>query len=495
VSERQRGWALGAAGVLVVGYAALCKGLLFRNLEYLGTDLFSFLDMSWSWYYAGLWLHDNVYGHHYALHSFDILPLLSPLTIPLGAYGFVVGLGLLNAFAAWRVATLETLDTAGRLAVLAGLLSPIAFYAFDNPYWGFHPELCYPALGVLFAAELTAGHRRGAVLAALPLLLVKEDGAVVAWGILVAHFASRLWDLRHGPAEERRRVLSAAGFSLLAVVLVFAANMAILAVASHVLADVQGTSSFRIAGSVRILVRTVLGGGRTRRLVLADGLRFYTEATGLLLLPLASRVLRGSALVLAAAPPLVVVLLVSAASYMFSLLVWPARVATFLGLALACLVIAAARGAGAAAPAERKARVVPVLVLVGISWGLQVFLLGPLPYSLPSRLDAPALLAGRDYQVSRLPEDEVRFLRCLGSRLPGGLPMSAPAGVRPFFHRQSIVVEQFAHRAWHAPRFRVVSSAEAAAPAAETPCPGPRRGGIAVHAECDLLPLLAACGP
>jgi hypothetical protein len=158
-------------------------------------------------------------------------------------------------------------------------------------------------------------------------------------------------------------------------------------------------------------------------------------------------------------------------------------------------VIAAARGSGAASPAERKGRVVPVLVLVGISWGLQVFLLKPLPYSLPPRLDAPALLAGRDYPVSRLPEDEVRFLRCLGSRLPGGLPMSAPAGVRPFFHRQSLVVEQFAERAWHAPRLRVVSSGEPASPAAETPCPGPRHGELAVHAECDLLPLIAACAP
>ena len=46
MSERRRGWALGAAAVLVVGYAALCKGLLFRNLEYLGgTDLFSFLEI------------------------------------------------------------------------------------------------------------------------------------------------------------------------------------------------------------------------------------------------------------------------------------------------------------------------------------------------------------------------------------------------------------------------------------------------------------------
>jgi len=493
VSERHRGWALGSVAVLVVGYAGLCKALLFRDLEYLGSDLFSFLEMSWSWFYARLWLHDNVYGHHYALHSFEILPLFSPLTIPFGAYGFVVGLALLNALAAWRVATLRGLDTEGRLAVLAGLLSPVAFYAFDNPFWGFHPELCYPPLGVLFAAELRAGRFGRAALAALPLVLVKEDGAVVAWGILVAHFASRLWALRHGPAEERRLVLAAALRSLLVIVVVFSANMVFLALASQVLADVQGTSSTRIADSVRVLVRTAFGGGRTRRLVLADGLLFYAEVAGLLLLPLASRFLRGALLLLVSAPPLVVVLLVSAAGYLFSLLVWPARVATFLGLVLACLVIASTSGSATSAPPERKASVAGVLVLVGLSWWLQLILLRPLPYSPRPRLDAPALLAGRGYRIARLPDDEARLLRCLGRHLPGGLPVSAPEGVRPFFHRQSIVIEQFATRAWHPPRLRVVPESVAATPHPETPCAGPRAGGLAVQAECALLPLVAAC--
>jgi hypothetical protein len=496
VSDRHRGWALGTAAGLVVAYAGLCKALLFRDLEYVGMDFFSFLEMSWSWFYAGLWLHDNVYGHHYALHSFDILPLFSPFTIPFGAYGLIVGLALLNALAAWRVATLRGLDTAGRLTVLAGLFSPVAFYAFDNPSWGFHPELCYPPLGVLFAAELLAGRRGRAALAALLLVLVKEDGAVVAWGILVAHFASRLWALRHGPTEERRLVLAAALRSLLVVGLVFAANMAILALASHALAEVQATSSRRIADSVRVLVRTVLGGGgQTRRLVLADGLLFYAEAAGLLLLPLASRFPRGAVLLLVSAPPLVVVLLVSAAGYLFSLLVWPARVATFLGLVLACLVIASATGFEASAPPQRRARITGVLVLVGLSWGLQLSVLRPLSYSPWSRLDAPALLAGRVYRIARLPVDQVRLLRCLGKHLPGGLPVSAPEGVHPFFHRQSIVVEPFASRVWQRPRLRVVPESVAATSHPETPCAGPGGGGLAVQAECALLPLVAACSP
>jgi hypothetical protein len=491
-----RGRVLGLLAVLAVAYAGLCKALLFRNLEYLGSDLFSFLEMSWSWYYAGLWLHDNFYGHHYALHSFNLLPFFSVLTIPFGAYGFVVGLTLLNALAAWRVATLSPLDLAGRLAVLAGLVSPVAYFAFDNPYWGFHPELCYPPLAVLFAAELAAGGRRRAVLAALPLVLVKEDGAVVVAAILVAHFASRLWALRRGPADERQRTLTAAFSSLVAAILVFAANMAVLALASRAHSGEQVTSVARLVDSVRVFVLTAMGRGRVRRLVLKDGLVFYADMIGLLLLPLAHRILRGLALVLVSSPPVLVVLLVSAAGYLFSLMVWSPRLATLLAVVLACLLFACAGDAEAPAePRRAQARISVVVVLAAVSWTLQVWLLQPFPYSLGARVDLFALLHEHDYAIAKRPPEEVRFLRCLGARLPGGLPVSALEGVRPFFHRQSIVVDQFAQQAWHAPRFRVMSAGEPVAPSVETPCAGPRSGGLAVRAECALVPLVAGCAP
>src|SRR5262249_3755815 len=201
-----RATALGVIALLAVAYGGLCKGLLFRNLEYAGSDLFSFLEMSWSWYYAGLWLHDNIYGHHYALHNFFVVPLFSILTIPFGAYGFVTGLALLNALAAWRVASVGALDLPGRLAVLGGLLSPIAWFVFDNPYWGFHPDPCHPPPAVTLATELASGSRRRAIAAAAGILLVKEDGAVVCASVLVAYFASRLWAERHSPRAVRRRL-------------------------------------------------------------------------------------------------------------------------------------------------------------------------------------------------------------------------------------------------------------------------------------------------
>lgn len=490
-----RATALGLTAVLAVVYAGLCKGLLFHDLEYVGSDLFSFLEMSWSWYYAGLWLHDNIYGYHYALHNFNLVPAFSVLTIPFGAYGFVLGLVLLNALAVWRVASIGVLDLSGRLAVLAGLLSPTAYFAFDNPYWGFHPELCYPPLAVLLATELANGGRWRAIVAAVPVVLVKEDGAVLCASVLLAHFASRLWALRHGPRIERRRVLVVAFQSLLAVTLVFAAGMTALSVASRAFEATQSSSNPRVLDSLRILALTVTGHGRPfRRLLLREGLTLYALMAGLLLVPLARRLPRGLLLLLLSSPPLLIVLLVSSATYLFSYMLWSPRVATLLGLVLACLVFASA-GAGPASLDQGRARLQTVVVcaLIVLSWATQLPFLKHLSYLPWSRLNAPELFRGKRYAIAELPKREVRFLRCLAARLPGGLPLSAPEPVRPFFHRQSIVLDEFASHAWHPARFRVVPSAAKDPAPPETPCSGPRVGGLAVQAECELVPLVAGC--
>ncbi len=488
---------LGAASVLAVLYAGLCKGLLFHDLEYVGSDLFSFLEMSWSWHYAGLWLHDNIYGHHYALHNFNLVPAFSVLTIPFGAYGFILGLVLLNALAAWRVASVAVLDLSGRLAVLAGLLSPVAYFAFDDPYWGFHPELCYPPLAVLLATELATCRRWRAITAGVLLVLVKEDGAVLCASVLLAHFALRLWALRHGPRAQRRRMLAAAFLSLFAVTLVFAAGMVALALASRAFEATQATSAPRVLDSIRVLARTLTGPGRPfRRLLMKEGLTLYALMAGLLLVPLGRRLPRGLLLLLLSSPPLLIVLLISSAGYLFSLMLWSPRVATLLGLVLACLVFASA-GAGSASLYRGGARQMTVVVcaLIALSWAFQLPFLKQRGYSPWSRLDAPALFRGRRYAIAEMPSREVRFLRCLAGRLPGGLPLTAPEAVRPFFHRQSIVCDEFAGNAWHPARFRVVPLEARGSAPPEAPCPGPRVGGLAVQAECDLVPVVAECAP
>jgi hypothetical protein len=135
-----------------------------------------------------------------------------------------------------------------------------------------------------------------------------------------------------------------------------------------------------------------------------------------------------------------------------------------------------------------------VLALVALSWAAQLFVLSRSEgYSAWARLDAPALLKGARTRASEVPPEDLRFLRCLAERLPRGLAVSAIGDLHPVFHRQSVVFEARAAYARSAPRLRVVSAFADGAPLAASLCRGPRVGGLAVEAECALLPLVEGC--
>ena len=162
--------------------------------------------------------------------------------------------------------------------------------------------------------------------------------------------------------------------------------------------------------------------------------------------------------------------------------------ALLVGLLVACIVFARSTPSRLASVRTTAG----VVVLIAVSWGLQVLLLSHSGYSPWPRLDARALVRGSGYRASTVPRRELGFLRCVAGRLPGGLPVSAPRGVVPVFHRQSIVLQELEAHAWHPPRLRVVPSIMAAAEG--TVCRGPQVGDVAVEGECGLLPLLWDCG-
>jgi hypothetical protein len=480
------------AAVALVLYAGLCKALLFRNLEYLHTDLLSFVEMSRSWYFWGSLLYDNAYGHQAAIHNFYLLLAFSPLTIPLGAYGLILGLVLLELAAVLRTAGAASLGLAGRLVVLQGLLGPIAFAVFDNPSFGFHPELCYPPLAVLLALELREGKPWRATLLAVLVVLVKEDGAVLCFSVLAAHFAGRLWATRHAPAEERLAVVRAAALSLLASAVAFVAGLALLWAVGRTLPGASLTAEARIVGSLRLLAHAIAGRGHLAERLLF-GVLGYAVAAAATLLPLARRALHGLGMLLVSSPPLLVVLALSSAVYRFNFMLWPLRLSPFLALTLACLVLAAP--ARRTAPAGRALRSLAwTAALVAVSWGLQLGLLARTEgYSPLPRLRLLALMDGAGYRAATLDPDEVRFLRCLGGRLPPALAVMAPADVRPVFHRQAIVFDHLEAHAWEAPRLRIVprSRLPAAPPAGW--CRDAGVGRDAVDAQCDLMRVVESC--
>jgi Predicted membrane protein (DUF2079) len=479
--------ALAAVAVLAVLYAGLCKALLFHGLEYFHTDFFSFLEMSRSLFQYGELLRDNAYGHDAAIHNFYLLLAFAPLTLPLGAYGLILGLVLLHALAVLRVALAPSLDLPGRVAVLGACLSPIAYGVFDNSLVGFHPELCYPPLALLLALDLREGRSRRAVLAAALVVLVKEDGAVLCASILIAFFALRLRALGSAaPAHVRRRVVAAAVRSLAVLGLVFVAGMVLLWAMGRALPEGQLTAESRVLDSLRNVVRAVEGRG-----LLRDNLRWglvgYLVVGLLTLLTLGRRLPRGLALLVASSPLLVSVLVVASGTYRFRYMLWPHRLAALYALAIACVALAAP----AAAWVRRRA-VARVLSLVVLSWTLQVVVLDRAQgYSPWARLWAPALMKGEGTRAAGLPPAELRFLRCLAGRLPPGLPVSSTGDLHPVFHRQSVVFEALEANAWHPPRLRVVPASSV--PRDPTFCRDPGVGALAADVECALVPLVAGC--
>jgi hypothetical protein len=479
--------ALPAAGLLLVLYAALCKALLFHGLEYFHTDFISFIEMSRSLYESGELFRDNVYGHHAAIHNYYLLLPFSPLMLAFGAYGLVLSLVLLHGAAVLRIASAATLDPPGRAAVLGAYLSPIGYAVFDDPGFGFHTELWYPPLCVLLALDLREGRSRRAVLWAALMVLVKEDGAVLCACVLVAHFALRLWELRAEPAAARRPVVRAALSSLAATVAAFVAGMALLWLMGRVLPQPQETAELRIVDALRNVGHAFAGRGRLRD-NLAWGLAGYLAVGVLTLVPLGRRLPRGLALLLVSAPPIVGVLVVSAAFYRFNYMLWPHRLAALSALAAACLVLAFP-----AVVTGRRA-MLRVAGLVALAWTAQLVALERAEgYAAGVRLNALALSRGEGTRAGTLPPDELRFLRCLGARLPRGLPVSAFGDLHPVFHHQSIVFEARIQYARHAPRLRVVPASGDGTALPAGLCRVAGVGALAVEAECPLAPVVEEC--
>jgi hypothetical protein len=482
--------ALAAGAALAVGFATACKALLFFNLEYTASDLYSFLEMSRSWLAGAPLLHENAYGSHAAIHGFYLMLAFAPLTSWLGAYGLFAALGALQMLAALCVALTPALDLRGRLAVLGGLLSPIAWYVADDPDYGFHPELCYPPLAVLLAVASSEGRRVRALLCAIALALVKEDGALVCAAVLAAHHSCRLWALRGAADGARRRAWRAAGWSLGAALLAFAAGLLLLWWAGHGAPAVQETAPQRIGRAAGILWRTLLpGSSDARQVALLRLLAGYGVLALLVLLPLGRRLAAGLAVFTLATPAVLAVLLVSDAQYKFKTLLWAPRAATLMAVALACLValVAGRRSTSRAGLAAAAA-------LVLLSWGGQGVLLSWLSYAARERLDLPALWSARERALSAAPRRDAGLFRCLGQALPRSTPVSPPAELYPFFHQQSIVFQTLEVHARQPAQLWIAHVENTVEPILAAPaCATVRAGTYRVVATCEVAPQVTRC--
>lgn len=173
------------------------KLMRFDALGYSFNDMYAFVQMSCSWMDGRPFMYDNIWSYHHRIHNYYTVLLWGPLCYTLGANGLFIVQTALLLLAYWltnRHLIRMSAPVHARAALLVVLLlGPISFWLNDHPNIGWHTELTYLPAALFFGVALGAkGLERGVgqgvrrkevlwvVLAALFLVLVKEDGAVLA---------------------------------------------------------------------------------------------------------------------------------------------------------------------------------------------------------------------------------------------------------------------------------------------------------------------------
>lgn len=438
--------------LVLLAYWVLVKAVLFERLDYT-TDLFAFLEMSRSFADRRPLLYNNLTGNARAMHSYYIVPLFYPLTSLLGAYGLFAGLAGLWLLALLAIHSLAaTADPWERelywILTLALVLGPVSFWLWDDPLFGWHAELCFLPLSILFAVLLVQGSRWAWVLAVL-LVSTQEYGAVMAWAVQV------LFEVRRGirTGMFRRLLVISAGW-----LLVFGAGMGVL------LLQKGAVEQGRIGGAldnIRLAARNgnlagLIGpmAGDPGILLLAGGVVY-----------LAGIPVRGAWVAILCALPLFALAVVSGFNYLgtgFSPQalgpLWPPRMVMFWALLIVdCLLAIHYAKVDARAPrAPRRlvagftlaAAIIAQVVSLKVAAGYDVFA-GLTPFS-----------PGRHFVADLLTHREDAFLRCLGGTLPHTTEVACTGSLSARFHRQDIVWPGLPRNAWKPPELIVCDATD-----------------------------------
>lgn len=419
------------------------KLLRFQTLAYSFNDLYAFLQMASSWVDGRPFMYDNVWGFHHRIHNYYTVLLWGPLAYAFGAYGLfavqVILLAVSYVFVNARLSRTAAPRWAlnGLLALL--LLGPVALWLNDHPNIGWHTELTYLPLALLFAVALAGRSRAGTVLAGLGIVLVKEDGAVLAGLIHLSWLGMQF--LREHPTQPVTGLLAQKRFWQVAVgwAVVFGVGMAWLSyknqggeprlqMALTLLGEHVGTGAFwrqmlTLVGQMGLLLLPVLGllGLLTRRM---PGHRAVGLAT-----------LFGTGILI-----LTALNFVQSAHYygqpLFYLvaLTWPPRFVLLWAFSAAFLTFVLA----AFAPDVRPLPTVTAWVVLGALYVVQVPLLYLARPDVPQLAEIKNLLRGRpapDKKPALLQPADLAVIRCVAEHLPARSSVLAFDYVVPYFHR------------------------------------------------------------
>ena len=178
-----------AVGSLVLLLFFWFKVIRFQALYYTFNDMYIFLQASYSWIDGRPVLYENIWGYDDQIHNNYAMLLWGPLIYVSGAYGaFAVqtGLSLLSYGLVLRHISHRMQHWAVWMLLLVLLIGPVWFWLNDHPGIGWHPELTYLPLSLLFMLALLTYQTAWFWVTAILIVLVKEDGALLAGAMHLA---------------------------------------------------------------------------------------------------------------------------------------------------------------------------------------------------------------------------------------------------------------------------------------------------------------------
>jgi hypothetical protein len=413
------------------------KAVLFDQLEYT-SDIFQNLALSRSTFQGlGLLWEPQYKG---LIHNYVFVLSFYPLTAWLGAYGLFVGHALLLLAAASAVAREAAGSDGWRrnlywLAVYVLLLGPTGFWLWDDPLYGWHTELTFLPLAVLFALGLARGSKVAWCWAAM-LVSNREEGAILAWAVhvLFVMMSREPGSGESAPRQSTRELVRRLALITVVYALIFGANLGVL------LARQPSMSDSRVGAAAQRFtqawddeaVRAETGAA------VVDAATIWLAGA---LVFLAGLRLRGALLAAAVTVPIVAVGMFGMLAYRVGGamqaqgLGWPPRF-TMLWAPLAVALLYSARFSAAPAiqvPALRVA--LCVVVAAGSVWAQASALATRRGYDIVARVESVTGRGPRLAATSLTPREE-DVLRCLGSRLPANTTVKCPGFVVARFQFQ-----------------------------------------------------------
>ena len=429
--------------VAVFAYWWVVKHHLFQGLEYT-SDLFSFLQASNSWMYGRPLLFENQYGVLTETHNYYAILAFGPLTKLFGAYGLFAGF-LLLLFLSTR-SSLLFLDrglsgwTHTRIVFGSLLLGPVGFWFWDHPIYGFHPELLFLPLGILYTLSTADGSRRRWLWLAL-ICLTREEGPLFAWSIhvLVCLLGRERPDAAEG-AYSKKLLVKLIRISLGYLVL-FGAEMGLI------LAN-RGLGSARL-GQATLDLRSMLHLG-----VLGQYLLIHLLLCAVLVAPVVIVALpqgRSRATIFAlgtALAPVLVVQGIAGVIYLDAMhgMTWPPRFVLIWTVGLAAILV---KAVSPETPPMANVKGWGIVAAVSCLVCYQVFALWAVRgYPAWERM---ATVSTEGLLLDRLTGEEISFLDCLAAELPQQTHIASSGEVFGKFHRHPIVWPNRTESAWRPP--------------------------------------------